>query len=1063
MNEKQYRVQKFAEWAPTLAGHRVALYGTAANAAAILEAYPDYPILCLIDKVKPGRYMYGKVVVTLEEAATLDIDVIILATQISSEVEVYNRISMFCKNHNIQVYDLYGKNMHQLFRNMLTQKIEFPQMDVEKMYQRCCEFPVVSFGILDTLMSRCTGDSNEFYALVQQESEKKGIHGNLKELRQDANFSFMRSDNLFPRLAARMGLPASAAAELAQIEFEQELACAVPRPTMVSLLNRLVEEGKRVYVVSDLPWQEQQLVILLKQLGCSDQVRCIPRDINVGKRNGLYRTLLEREANQKILHIGANEMEDFVAASAYGIEAAWIPTAFSLMQSTSYRVSGTILETEENRRIVGDFYSHTYADPFCLQAGNEHAEPDTVRILAMSKIMGDAATRQVVIPKCPVLFPSFEVDEESKVGKLVVPSFEKPRVSIVIPVYNQFVYTYNCIRSVIANSGDVPYEILVADDCSTDQVAYLEQFVEGAVILHNKENLRFLRNCNHAAQQARGEFILFLNNDTQVQKDWLAPLVALMDQDDSIGMVGAKLIYPDGYLQEAGGILWQDGSAWNYGNRKNPDESEYNYVREVDYISGAAIMIRTSLWHEIGGFDERFAPAYCEDSDLAFEVRRHGKKVVFQPLSVVVHFEGVSNGTDTSTGQKAYQVINQKKFYEKWHDVLEKEHFPNGENVFQARDRSRHKKTVLIVNDVVPTYDKDAGARTVYQYTRLFIQRGYNVKYIPDNFYAEEPYTTALEQLGVEVLYGPWYAGHWREWYVSNCDFIQYAFLNRPHIAVKYMNLLRNVGKTRIIYYGHDLHFMRLEREAELTGDDTFRQESEKMRPQELELIRKADISFYPSEVEVSVLKAIDPELRVKAMPAYIFNQVDHMPYKAQERNGVFFIGGYAHRPNKDAVQWFIQEILPIVKQEIPDFTFHMLGSRASQELVDLAGRTPGVIYEGPVSDEQLAQFYRRCRISVAPLRYGAGIKGKVVEAMSMGIPVMTTSCGAEGILNAEQILCIADDPVEFARRLVALYQDAAELHRRSEAARAYIEANFSPDNAWQVVGSEFGQEGTIQ
>ena len=224
------------------------------------------------------------------------------------------------------------------------------------------------------------------------------------------------------------------------------------------------------------------------------------------------------------------------------------------------------------------------------------------------------------------------------------------------------------------NSGECTYEIIIANDCSTDLTIQLGDVVKGINIINNTDNLRFLLNCNNAAKYAKGEYILFLNNDTQVQQNWLQPLVDLMKKDTTIGMVGSKLIYADGYLQEAGGILWDDASAWNYGNRQNPNDSEFNFVHEVDYISGAAIMIRTKLWKEIGGFDERFVPAYCEDSDLAFEVRKHGYKVVYQPKSVVVHFEGISNGTDVTTGQKKYQVENQKKFYRlflvyQWHLV----------------------------------------------------------------------------------------------------------------------------------------------------------------------------------------------------------------------------------------------------------------------------------------------------------------------------------------------------------------------------------------------------------
>lgn len=338
--------------------------------------------------------------------------------------------------------------------------------------------------------------------------------------------------------------------------------------------------------------------------------------------------------------------------------------------------------------------------------------------------------------------------------RLVFPWSINPKVSIIIPVYNEFHYTYCCLKSILKNSGDVSYEIIIANDCSTDLTKDIKKIVENINVVTTKENVRFLLNCNNAAKHAKGKYILFLNNDTQVQDNWLRPLIELIESDDKIGMVGSKLIYPDGMLQEAGGILWKDGSAWNYGNRKNPSDPEYNYVKEADYISGAAIMIRKKLWNKIGGFDQDFAPAYYEDTDLAFEVRKHGYKVMYQPLSMVVHFEGVSNGTDIENGQKQYQQVNCQKFYDKWKNVLESEHEPNGINVFLAKDRSIHKKHILVVDHYVPHHDQDAGGKCTYMYLKLFVKMGFQVTFIGDNFYKHEPYTTELNQMGIEVLYG---------------------------------------------------------------------------------------------------------------------------------------------------------------------------------------------------------------------------------------------------------------------------------------------------------------------
>ena len=644
-------------------------------------------------------------------------------------------------------------------------------------------------------------------------------------------------------------------------------------------------------------------------------------------------------------------------------------------------------------------------------------------------------------------------EQERQYPVLTVPAADKPLVSIIIPVYNQFEYTYLCIKSIILNSGDVPYEIIVADDCSTDTTTRIQEIISGVHVARTEKNLRFLLNCNHAAKQARGHYILFLNNDTQVQKGWLRPLVDLIGSDARIGMVGSKLIYPDGRLQEAGGILWRDGSAWNYGNGQNPALPEFNYVKDVDYISGAAIMIRRELWESIGGFDERFAPAYCEDSDLAFAVRKAGYRVLYQPKSVVVHFEGVSNGTDTSSGLKAYQVENQKKFFEKWKHVLAA-HEENGVNVFKARDRSLGKKTVLFVDHYVPTYDMDAGSRTVFAYLKMLVQQGFNVKFIGDNFYQSEPYTTTLQQMGIEVLYGSWYAQNWKEWILRNSDHIDYAFLNRPHIAVNYIDFLRTHTKAKIVYYGHDLHFLRMTREYELTGDKKLLKEAADWKERELSLMRKADMAYYPSEVEVKVIHEIDPQIRVKAIPAYLFDDVEDVDYRAGEREGLFFIGGFRHGPNVDAVKWLASEIMPLLRERIPEIEIHIAGSCAPEELKALEGN--GIKLEGAVSDEELARLYKHCRLTVVPLRYGAGIKGKVIESMRFGLPVVTTPCGAEGILNAEDCLTVVESAAEMAGRIAALYEDEEKLASLSRTGISYVREHFTQKNAVRALDDEF-------
>ena len=670
-----------------------------------------------------------------------------------------------------------------------------------------------------------------------------------------------------------------------------------------------------------------------------------------------------------------------------------------------------------------------------------------------------------------------ETAEAEKTAASEAPAIlEKPEsdvlVSIVLPAYNQVAYTYACIRSIIENTDyeETPYEVILADDVSTDATKDIGRFIKGLVISRSEENQGFLKNCNRAAKLARGRYIFFLNNDTKVKKGWLKSLTDMMEADESIGLCGSKLVYPDGRLQEAGGIIWSDASGWNYGRMDDPEKPEYNYVKDVDYISGAAIMIRRSLWEEIGGFDERYAPAYCEDSDLCFEVRKHGKRVVYQPRSVVVHFEGISNGTDVEgSGLKRYQKINNEKFREKWAEELKLQQENTGDpDPFTARDRSAGKKCILVIDHYVPTWDKDAGSRTTYQYIKLFLKQGFNVKFLGDNFLHEEPYTGELEQLGVEVLYGEEYRLGILDWIKKNAAHIDIAYLNRPHVAVKYIDFIKDNTDIRCIYYGHDLHFLRLEREYELTDDIKIKREADYWKSVELSVMDRADAVYYPSETEIEAIKELRPDIYCKAITAYVWDEFRDPDEDNMDRKDLLFVGGFAHPPNEDGLLWFARDVFPDIKKEIPDIRLKVAGSHVTEAVEELK-KEDGMDILGFVSDEELKKLYETSAIVVVPLRYGAGVKGKVVEALYYGSVVITTEVGAEGIPEADSAMAVVH-PEEgtapsdyesiagsFAEDVIKLYKDRDFCRAIRARALAHVKEHYSTEAAWQVIKKDFG------
>ncbi|WP_116367402.1 glycosyltransferase [Parahaliea mediterranea] len=642
--------------------------------------------------------------------------------------------------------------------------------------------------------------------------------------------------------------------------------------------------------------------------------------------------------------------------------------------------------------------------------------------------------------------------------ELVFPAEAAPRVSIVIPVYNEYRMTVHCLESVLKNSGDaVSYEVIVADDGSTDLTASIEQRIGNITVVRGEENLGFLGNCNRAASQARGEMLLFLNNDTAVLEGWLETLVRLMDEDSHIGITGPKLLYPNGKLQEAGGIVWRDASAWNFGKLDSADKPAYNYVKDVDYISGACLLIRSALWQQLGGFDARYTPAYYEDTDIAFAVRDLGYRVVYQPASRVIHFEGVSNGTDLGEGLKQYQVRNREVFRDKWRSQLDAFHFENAEHVFWARDRSRRQRSVLIIDHYVPHYDKDAGSRSTFMYVREMVAMGYKVIFLGANFFPHEPYTEALQQLGVEVLVGEAMARGLDRWLAEHAAYIDTVYLHRPHVAEQFLPHLDKLSpRPPIVFFGHDLHYLRTQREGALQGADALEKEAAKWHDREFAVFEKVDKVYYPSTVEVEAIRAERPALNVSAIPLYAIEPVE-VQYEYTERSGILFVGGFNHPPNVDAACWFVQDILPLVRARCPHVEFHIVGSNAPERVEALASQA-GVTMHGFLSDEDLEALYGSIRQVVVPLRFGAGVKGKVLDALARQVPVVTTAVGAEGIPQADEVLYIADTAADIAEAVISLESGIENASEKLQRIPAWLDERYSARAVQAILRRDFGE-----
>ena len=628
-----------------------------------------------------------------------------------------------------------------------------------------------------------------------------------------------------------------------------------------------------------------------------------------------------------------------------------------------------------------------------------------------------------------------------------VPVSDKPEVSIIIPVFNQWVYTAACLRSLAEAACRTPFELILVDDQSSDETAKRLASVKGLVCIRNENNLGFIGSCNRGAREARGKYIVLLNNDTQVLDGWLDALHGTFEQFPDTGLAGACLIYPDGELQEAGGIVFNDGSGWNYGRGDNADKPEYLYTREVDYCSGACIMLSTELFRDLGGFDTHYSPAYYEDTDLAFRVRAKGMKVRVQAAATIVHHEGITSGTDISSGTKKYQAINRKKFLERWQLELLSQPEPvsdpnDSQAVRRARDH-RLKGRILVIDAYTPEPDQDSGSLRLSYLLDCFLSLGYGVTFFADNRGHAGAYTTNLQQAGVEVIYNPW-LDPLHDFFSERGSEFDFVMISRHYVAANYVSLLqRYCPDAKFIFDTVDLHYLREERLAQLEDSPALRRVAAQTRRSELAVIAAADATLVVSPVEKTVLEQAAPEAKINVISNV--HEVTGSQRPWSERKDIFFVGGYQHPPNVDAATWFVSSIWPLVHEQLPEIQFHLIGSKANEQVSSLHG--DGVQFHGFV--KSLEPWLDGCRLAVAPLRYGAGVKGKVNLSMSRGQPVVATPMAVEGIFAkpGEDIL-VAENAEEFAAEIVRLYRDEQLWNRISVAGLENVRQYFSVEAA---------------
>ncbi|HON58929.1 MAG TPA: rhamnan synthesis F family protein [Smithella sp.] len=630
-------------------------------------------------------------------------------------------------------------------------------------------------------------------------------------------------------------------------------------------------------------------------------------------------------------------------------------------------------------------------------------------------------------------------------GRFQMPTFENPEISVLLVLFNQAELTWHCLRS-LEQSLDVSAEIIIVDNASTDRTSFLLDCLDGVRMQKHARNHHFLGGINAAAAASRGKYLLLLNNDIRVKAGSISAAFRRLEGDPSIGAVGGKIVSLDGRLQEAGSIIWQDGTCTGYGSGCDPAEAEFQFCREVDYCSGAFLMVRRDLFDRLGGLNAVYEPAYYEETDLCMRIRQAGFRVVYDPQVEVMH---VQFGSMRSFEEAlSLQQRNRRVFVRHHQSALEADHLPQSSGCLRARMRYRGKGRILVIDDRVPYPSLGSGYSRALQIMRTLVCDGWFVSYYPLIFPHvdfQEAYVWLPRE--TEILAGRGQRGL-VDFLRERCGYYDGVLVSRPHNMECFNYACKDVSdflqRTKLIYDAEAVFAVRDICRQKGFDESKWSPEDHKNIFKELALARPAHMVFAVNEKEGAMFRGAGYDnVRI------VGNGVDLAPtqWGFFQREHFLFVGALDDdsSPNADSLIWFVQNIMPRLDQLMGrDYILNVVGRNGASNVRGLAG--PRVRLLGRI--ENIRPFYESSRVFIAPTRFAAGIPTKIHEAAAMGLPVVATGllCRQLGWNDGVE-LAVADTPEDFAAACARLYQDEKQWQQLRKAALARVAKDCSPSD----------------
>ncbi|MEY3019210.1 MAG: hypothetical protein RLZZ272_194 [Actinomycetota bacterium] len=672
----------------------------------------------------------------------------------------------------------------------------------------------------------------------------------------------------------------------------------------------------------------------------------------------------------------------------------------------------------------------------------EHGEDPATLIAAL---VADLAPGSAV-----ALDPAQQVEAANRAFARKAPrATRRYAATIVIPHLDRPHLTATCVRAIWQHVHRDDVEVVLVDDGSDADTKRVLRRLRGVRHVRLDENAGFGIACNAGAAVARGEVLVFLNNDCLVLPGWLEHLLGTLDAVGDRAIVGSLLVGLDGRVGESGGTIWSDGTGANHGRGRSVRDPRLRFRRPADYVSGASLAIPRATFAELGGFDtEHYEHSYFEDTDLCFRLRAAGGQVLVQPASQTVHVEGGTAGTDEAIGAKAFQASNRRCFVERWAGVLAEHHAPGTDHALGTRRLT--PRSVLVIDARLPRPDEDAGSVFTDALLRTFVTEGWHTAIVAQHEVhpQDDRVVARLWRDGIEVVRAPEVASL-RAHLEARGDEHDLIIVFRHNIHAEVLpDLAELAPRARRAFFPADLHGLRAERERELNGNvdpDVLAA----IRASEAAAVRASDVTVVHSTHEEEVLRAAHPDARVRTFPWISAGPTG--PVTLEGRQDVLFVGGFGHPPNVDAARWLVEAIVPELRALGVTERVVVVGSKAPSDVLALTDRELGVEVLGFVPD--LAPVFARARVFVAPLRYGAGFKGKVVTAMEHGVPTVLTPIAAEGMGLTDGLdMVVADGAAEIAAAITTLLRDDARWMEVVTTAGGALERQWGAAAAVQHV-----------